>query len=248
MTALAIAPDGRGHVADGALARAHLAGQPEAFARLYERFFARLVALCVRHVVDTAAAEDLAQETLMRALEALGDFDPDCPMWPWLKRIATNLAIDHVRKDRRSMQCGLLDEEELTDYLGMVDDTPPQADDFTDELAERWLIESILVEVPVRQAAALELCYLGGWAHRGAADLLGLGDNAFKQLLFRARRTMADEYVRRRGPCPSHPSRTRDRSGEFSPPFRGEGPPPTMRPGSGHEPSRAAADRYQVVA
>jgi len=215
--------------ADGTLARAHLEGRPDAFTRLYERFFVRLVALCRQLVADAATAEDLAQDTLIRAFESLDGFDTDCPMWPWLKRIARNLAIDHTRKHSRCVPSGLLAEDEVSACPDAFDPGPPAVADFADDLAERWYVEAVLRTIPVRQAAALELCHVEGWAQPEAAEILGASGNAFKQLMFRARRSMAEEYecrsaspIARRGIRPG--------TGEFSPPNRGEKSPPLPAP------------------
>ena len=45
--------------------------------------------------------EDLAQEAIARALSRAGGFDPARPLWPWLRKLLHNLAIDHWRRARR---------------------------------------------------------------------------------------------------------------------------------------------------
>lgn len=52
-------------------------------------------------VQDSAAADDIAQEAVLAALEALERFDPGRPLGPWVHRIALNRAINHVRSAPR---------------------------------------------------------------------------------------------------------------------------------------------------
>lgn len=91
---------------DGALITAARAGDRAAFAELvrrYETVTFRAAYLVVR---DQATAEDIAQETFVRAYRALGSFRAGEPFRPWLLRIATNLALNDVRA--RGRRAGLL--------------------------------------------------------------------------------------------------------------------------------------------
>jgi RNA polymerase sigma-70 factor (ECF subfamily) len=84
------------------LVRAAAAGEPGAFARLYERH-ARRVARRLSHLVGPAGGvDDLLQETFLRALRALPRFRGESPFCYWLLRIAASVARDEQRRRRRS--------------------------------------------------------------------------------------------------------------------------------------------------
>ena len=68
--------------ADGELILGHLGGETGAMEILYRRYFPRLVRLARRRLRDDAAAEDVAQDTILRALHHLERFDRSRPMWP----------------------------------------------------------------------------------------------------------------------------------------------------------------------
>src|SRR3954447_13125356 len=88
---------------DAAIARLNLAGNTDGFEILYRRYYPRLVRVCARHVRDDHLAEDLAQETLLRALRCVAGYDTSRPMWPWLKTIATRLCYDHTGRAGREV-------------------------------------------------------------------------------------------------------------------------------------------------
>src|SRR5947209_8919205 len=67
------------------------------FESLYGRYHAPLVSTCTSITGDRAAAEDLAQETMLRAYQHLDWLDVS-RAWPWLKTVASRLAIDEYRK------------------------------------------------------------------------------------------------------------------------------------------------------
>src|SRR5690606_31104714 len=89
------------------LARAH----PEAFAPLYERYFPRVYAYCLRRVDDPQEAEDLCSQVFTRALTGLHSYRGGL-VSAWLFRIAHTVVVNHYRSRRRVIP---LDDQDLTD-------------------------------------------------------------------------------------------------------------------------------------
>ncbi len=73
---------------------------PEAFGVLAQRYQDRLFNFLYRMTGNRHDAEDLAQEVLMRVYRALPRFRPEAPFRPWLYKIATNVAINHLKARR----------------------------------------------------------------------------------------------------------------------------------------------------
>jgi len=166
---------------DSVLVQEHLGGEREAFDLLYRRYFPKLVRLCARLTKDSAAAEDIAQETLVRAHEHLARFDLSRPMWPWLKTIATRLLIDHARVRARELPV------EHGRTLNSHDAEPGWNE-------ERDVLAEALSKLPPRQQTAVALRYLEDWDGPQAAEFLGLSGLAFRQILHRAKRKLHTEY------------------------------------------------------
>lgn len=159
-------------------------GDRLAFARLVERHGARLTALAVRIVGSRAVAEEIVQETFTRAWVT-------APNWQhkgetarafsaWLTRVATNLAIDQLRKPR-TLQ---------------IEDAPEPADPATDAvdalIAREKLarLRAALAGLPPRQRAAIALTYDQGLSNIEGAAALETSVGAFELLLVRARRAL----------------------------------------------------------
>src|SRR6476660_3951935 len=83
-------------------------GEIDAFETLTRQFQGEIYAWIVRIVRDPGAAEDLTVETLWRIYRARRQFQPDGNFGAWARRIATNLAIDHLR--RKHPEEGLITE------------------------------------------------------------------------------------------------------------------------------------------
>jgi RNA polymerase sigma-70 factor, ECF subfamily len=166
---------------DAELVSAHLAGDPSATAELYERYHGRLVAAVASRWGDAVSAEDVAQDALLRAMNRLDRFNTRQALWPWLRALAANLAIDRFRSERA--------------IAARTVEQPRVAPDHSDAVAERRLVREAMLDLPARQRQALVLSYIEGWSADEAARILGIARNAFDQLLFRARASLRKAYL-----------------------------------------------------
>lgn len=167
---------------DSQLVRLQRAGNERGFDTLYRAYFPRLVRVSQRWVRDQTAAEDVAQETILRALAYLSSFDDSKPMWPWLKGIARRVAADQMARDGR--------QAALSDHV------TPHVDDPMRGIEERPLLQTALARLTPRHRTALHLRYLEDWESGQAASFFGMTDPAFRQLLARARGRLRSEYRR----------------------------------------------------
>src|ERR1700678_3345103 len=76
-------------------------GDREAFETLFREYQREVFGWCMRIVRDRGIAEDLTAEAFWKMYRAHGRFDPTRSFGAWARRIATNLAVDHLRKTRR---------------------------------------------------------------------------------------------------------------------------------------------------
>lgn len=152
------------------------------FEALYREHFDRLRRFCLGMTGQAQLAEDVAQETLLRAYVRMERLDLDRPMWPWLKKVATRLVYDHARANRE-----VCAEEPAAAQL---------VEDETDRFADRDLLDRVLHRLPARQRVAVTLRYLDDWKPAEVAELLNLPRPAVEQLLLRARRSLCAEYRR----------------------------------------------------
>ena len=90
-------------------------GEEGAFRELYEKLYGRIFRLAFRYMRTVEDAEDVAQETFIKAYAGLRSFDPSLSAgFPaWLNRICVNCAIDHQRKARRTGRYGAVALEDL---------------------------------------------------------------------------------------------------------------------------------------
>ena len=90
----------------------YIAGGRRAFDYIYECTNRAVYFAALYTVRDKGYAEDVMQETYLRALAAIENYTPGTNFTAWLVRIAKNLAINHVKKSRRESSTDFSDELE----------------------------------------------------------------------------------------------------------------------------------------
>ena len=159
------------------LLRRFVLGEIEAFETLVRQFQSDIYAWTVRIVRDPGIAEDLTVETLWRIYRARHHFRPDGNFGAWARRIATNLAIDCIRRPRP--------EQNLI--------AEPASAAQPDHLHQRDTQERIrqaFHQLPVKLRVAATLALLEEQPYDEIADALGISVGAVKVRVFRAVRIL----------------------------------------------------------
>ena len=177
---------------DAQLVEKVVAGDGEAFRQLVERYQRPVYGLLMRMVRSPALAEDLAQETLIKAYRAIATFDRSRQFSSWLFKIAHNTAIDHLRKNRPPTVPLETDDSEWLDPLAVLaapESQSPEARTRGRDLAEA--LQDALMELRPDYREAVLLRFQQGLRYEEIADILDLPLGTVKTHLHRARKQMA---------------------------------------------------------
>jgi RNA polymerase sigma-70 factor (ECF subfamily) len=176
---------------DRALVAALRAGDPRAPRLLVERFENVLFALCLRMMGNRHDAEDVLQETFLRALRGLSGFDGRRPLRPWLLGIAANRCRTALgRRARRPIVVEALEDRAET-RSGLAD-----PDDLAGEL------ERALDKLRPEYRTVFVLFHEQGLPYEEIAQAIGRPVGTVKTWLHRARNEMAEHLQRRGVRCP----------------------------------------------
>ena len=144
----------------------------------------------LRRLVGDADAEDVAQEAFVKISRSLDGFRGESRLSTWIYRIATNTAMDHLRKPatRQSSQQenGRIDDNELSEYDSIVDDAPLH-DTLLIRKDMNECIRSLVNDLPENYRAVLVLSDLEGFTNAEIGDVLGMSLDTVKIRLHRAR-------------------------------------------------------------
>jgi RNA polymerase sigma-70 factor (ECF subfamily) len=149
-------------------------GEEQAFRELYRGHTPRLLGFVARILGRSdAEAEDVVQETWLRACQALGRFRWESGFSTWLVGVGFNVARDHVRRNARSRE---LDLEDFPD--------PPGPMSFPDDRID---LERSIAMLPDGYRVVLVLHDVEGMRHEDIAEQLGITVGTSKSQLSRAR-------------------------------------------------------------
>jgi RNA polymerase sigma-70 factor (ECF subfamily) len=164
------------------------AGDEVAFRRLVDPYRRALEVHCYRMLGSPHDAEDVVQETLLRAWRALDRFEPRAAFQTWLYRIATNACLDELgRRPRRPAPVQPYPDSPHDEAVSPTYD--PEARYAIREGMELALLRAIQ-ELPGRQRAVLILRDVLGWSSPEVAELLESTVAATNSALQRARATI----------------------------------------------------------
>lgn len=154
------------------------AGDLEAFEILFRQHQREIYSWTVRIVRDTGIAEDLTVETFWRIYRARERFDPVTGNFrAWARRIATNAALDHLKRGRR--------ETELSeDYPAAPRGDPAVCDELRSRLRRAFL------ELPAKYRLVATLALIEGEPYDEIAEAVGISAALVKVRVFRAVRML----------------------------------------------------------
>ncbi len=156
---------------------------------LFERYQHEIYAYLCRLVHDRLWAEDLAQETFVRVLGARGRLAQVENPRAWLYRIATNLALNALRRRRRFAWLPWLESDGRLAYKP----------DLAEALSGQSRVEAALAALPANLRAPLLLYAHHGLSVAEVGQVLGLSRGAVKMRLYRAREAFRRTYERGEG-------------------------------------------------
>ena len=174
-------PNADGDASDAELLTRFAAGDAQAAQQLSARHLGRVLSLAARMLGDSAEAEDVAQETLLRAWRIAPKWDPEGAKFStWLHRVALNLCYDRLRKRKNAP----LDEA-------------PEVEDETPSVSARMVadqeasaLRAAIETLPERQRAAILLRHFDERSNPEIAAKLGVSVEAVESLLARGRRRL----------------------------------------------------------
>ena len=171
---------------DAELLRAHVDGDPAAFAELVRRHRDRLWALAVRTIGDREEAADAIQDALLSAHRAAARFRGDSAVTTWLHRIVVNACLDRMRRRQAHPTVPLPDGQHSDDGPHGREPAAPVQDHDT-----ALVVREALAGLPVEQRAAIVLVDVQGYAVAEAAEILGVAEGTIKSRCARGRARMA---------------------------------------------------------
>ena len=161
-----------------------LQGDDSVYTKLVDKYKHYAYTIANRIMNSHEDAEEVAQDTFIKAFHGLKNFNRDSKFSTWLYRIVFNTAISYKRKKRIRLENI---DDNINDMYGTKDI------DITEYSDKKKFIDIALDKMLPADASVINLFYLKEFSLEEIGDITGMKINAVKIKLFRARKRMADE-------------------------------------------------------
>jgi RNA polymerase sigma-70 factor (ECF subfamily) len=163
-------------LSDSQLVSLYQHGNEEAFEMLLHRHKSRLYTAIYLIVKDRYTAEDLLQETFVKAINTIrgGRYNEEGKFLPWISRIAHNLAIDHFRKNKRYPEIILEDGSRVFNSMEFSEESI-ESKQVVNETRSR--LRNFIKELPVEQKQVLIMRHFLQMSFQEIADRTGVSIN-----------------------------------------------------------------------
>lgn len=167
----------RKNMDENALLAACLVGDPNAQRIFFDQFSSTMMGIALRYMKDEQLANDVLQETFIKAFENIHKFKNVGSLEGWLKKITVNTALDHLRKEKKfQFTSEIIDSSNELSY-GENAVTKLQADD----------LMRIIQSLPDGYRTVFNLYAIEGYSHKEIAEILEITESTSKSQYSRAK-------------------------------------------------------------
>jgi RNA polymerase sigma-70 factor (ECF subfamily) len=159
------------------LVQACLKGNPRAQKALFEKFAAKMFAVCLRYMNNHDEAQDALQDGFVKIFSKLVDFKNEGVLEGWIRRIIVNTCLDAIRKNAK------------TKFDVSLDDVSYKLD-YTDNGMQELEVEELMKliqSMPNGYRVVFNLYAIEGYSHKEIGEKLGINENTSKSQYLRAR-------------------------------------------------------------
>ena len=173
-------------------------GRESAFRELIRRYERPVFSVIYRMVRDRELAEDLAQETFIKVLNALDRYDPSYKLSSWIFKIAHNNTVDHIRKKTPEMlslegspHARTQEQAEATSFTAV--DTAEDPEQYTHSRELGAQIEAAIATLRPQYREAILLWHVEGRPYDEIADIMDLPLGTVKTYIHRGRNELREK-------------------------------------------------------
>jgi RNA polymerase sigma-70 factor (ECF subfamily) len=154
-----------------------LKGNPRAQKALFEKFAAKMFAVCLRYMNNHDEAQDALQDGFVKIFSKLVDFKNEGVLEGWIRRVIVNTCLDAIRKNAK------------TKFDVSLDDVSYKLD-YTDNGMQGLEVEELMKliqSMPNGYRVVFNLYAIEGYSHKEIGEKLGINENTSKSQYLRAR-------------------------------------------------------------
>jgi len=181
-----------GNVKDSAIIEKVLEGDVQAFEMLILKHQSKLFATVLNVVKNRELAEDITQEAYLKGFDKLETLKNRDQFYPWLKRIALNLALNHFERAKRVMD--VESEEDETSFFERIPDGESPEELLVKEELKRY-VRMYVEALPDKLRVVVVLREIEDLSYEEIAEMMNIPIGTVRSRLFNARQIIKDRLI-----------------------------------------------------
>jgi RNA polymerase sigma-70 factor (ECF subfamily) len=181
-----------GNVKDSAIIEKVLEGDTQAFEMLILKHQSKLFATVLNVVKNRELAEDITQEAYLKGFDKLDTLKNRDQFYPWLKRIALNLALNHFERAKRVMD--VESEEDETSFFERIPDGESPEELLVKEELKRY-VRMYVEALPDKLRVVVVLREIEDLSYEEIAEMMNIPIGTVRSRLFNARQIIKDRLI-----------------------------------------------------
>ncbi|MDZ4758117.1 MAG: RNA polymerase sigma factor [Bacteroidota bacterium] len=149
--------------------------------KLYKLYAGKMFAVCFRYASDRMDAEDILQEGFVKIFNGVAKYLPIGPFGAWVKTIMINTAIQHYRRNKRS----------IIDSVEYVPDNSPAEPGIIDSMSVAEVMD-LVKKLPDGYKQIFNLYAIEGYKHYEIGEMLGISEGTSKSQYARAKKSLQE--------------------------------------------------------
>jgi len=167
-----------------------IAGERRSQQRVYELFYGKMMAVCLRYTKNTDQAKDILQDGFIKVFRSMEKFNRDGSFEGWIRRIMVNTAIDHFRRAKNAYL--LLGEERSIEDFGDQDEEDTLVDEAEDDLPDLKPADVInaMQKLTPAYRTVFNLYVFEEMTHKEISEVLGINIGTSKSNFAKAKHNL----------------------------------------------------------
>jgi RNA polymerase sigma factor (sigma-70 family) len=162
------------------------AGEGKAQEILYRRYFSFAMSVAVRYTYDKGDAMEIVNDSYMKVLDKISEFDPTRSFRSWYGKVVVNTAIDNYRRNIKHASFIPLDDIVPTEEMEPEIDAELSAED----------ILSLFSQIPENLRVTFNMFEIEGYSHDEIGAMLGITASSSRSNLARAKKLLRELYIK----------------------------------------------------
>ena len=155
---------------------------------LYEQYKVSLFRVCLRYAKDRMEAEDMLQDGFIKIYSDLHQFSFQGPLGAWMRRVVVNVALQHIRKNKKFQHTVELDHIS-NEY---------QTNEIATSNLNAQALTKLIQKLPAGYRTVFNLYVIDGYTHKEIGEMLGINLNTSKSQLSKAKASLRNILQERR--------------------------------------------------